>query len=75
MFRDGLSDGEIRSIDEIIGTVGVMIVGGFQEPAHGTSNTMLGLLSNPSQAKAVANSPETHSAEAGRASGYTDSSR
>ena len=64
MFRDGLPDGEIRKIDEIIGTVGVMIVGGFQEPAHGTANTMLGLLSNPGQAQAVANSPQTHSAEA-----------
>jgi cytochrome P450 len=64
MFRDGLPDGEIRKIDEIIGTVGVMIVGGFQEPAHGTANTMLGLLSNPGQAKAVAKDPQTHSAEA-----------
>ena len=51
MFRDGLEEGQIRSIDEIIGTVGVMIVGGFQEPAHGAANTMLGLLSDPAQAK------------------------
>jgi cytochrome P450 len=64
MFRDGLPDGEIRSIDEIIGTVGVMIVGGFQEPAHGTANTMLGLLSDPGQAEDVVASPEAHAAEA-----------
>ena len=56
MFRDGMTDG-IRSVDEVIGSIGVMIVGGFQEPAHGTANTILGLLSNIEQAKAVAADP------------------
>jgi aromatic O-demethylase, cytochrome P450 subunit len=35
-----------------------MIVGGFQEPAHGAANTMLGLLGDPGQAAAVAADPE-----------------
>lgn len=63
MLRDGVKEG-LRSIDEVIGTIGVMIVGGFQEPAHGTANTMLGLLSNMHQAKAVSADPAAHSVEA-----------
>jgi cytochrome P450 len=63
MFRDGRTEG-IRSIDEVIGTIGLMIVGGFQEPAHGTANTMLGLLSNTEQAAAVVADPAALSAEA-----------
>lgn len=57
MFRHGMPEGEIRSIEDIIGTLGALILGGFQEPAHATSNTMLGLLSRPEQAAAVAADP------------------
>ena len=35
MFTHGMPGGEIRSIEEVIGNVATMIVGGFQEPAHG----------------------------------------
>jgi cytochrome P450 len=42
MVHHGLPDGEVRSVDEIVGTVGTMIVGGFQEPAHGAANALLG---------------------------------
>jgi len=35
-----MPEGTTRSIDEIIGDVGVMIVGGFQEPAHGAANSL-----------------------------------
>ena len=63
MFRDGMSDG-IRCVDDVLGSIGVMIVGGFQEPAHGTANTVLGLLSDIEQARAVAADPGTLAPEA-----------
>jgi cytochrome P450 len=57
MLRDGMPDGQIRSIDDVIGTLGVMIVGGIQEPAHATANALLGLFSRPEQAARVAAEP------------------
>jgi cytochrome P450 len=57
MVHHGLPEGQVRSVDEILGTVGTMIVGGFQEPAHAAANTMLGLLGRPEQAAAVAADP------------------
>jgi cytochrome P450 len=64
MFLDGMPAGQLRSIDEIIGTVGVMIVGGFQEPAHGAANALLGLLGRPEQAARVAAAPGEWAARA-----------
>ncbi|HEX5251653.1 MAG TPA: cytochrome P450 [Gaiellales bacterium] len=49
--------GLVYALDEIVGTVGTMIVGGFQEPAHGAANALLGLLGRPEQAAAVAADP------------------
>jgi len=57
MFTHGMLDGEVRSVEEVIGNVGLMIVGGFQEPAHGTANALYGLLGRPEQAAAVAAEP------------------
>ena len=57
MIHHGMPAGQVRSVEEIMGTVGTMIVGGFQEPAHGAANTMLGLLRSPEQAAAVAADP------------------
>jgi aromatic O-demethylase, cytochrome P450 subunit len=57
MVHHGLPDGQVRPVDDIVGTVGTMIVGGFQEPAHGAANAMLGLLGRPEQAAAVAADP------------------
>lgn len=57
MIHHGMPDGQVRSADEIAGTVGTMIVGGFQEPAHGAANALLGLLGRPEQAAAVAADP------------------
>lgn len=57
MIHHGLPGGQARSVDEIVGTVGTMIVGGFQEPAHGAANALLGLLGRPEQAAAVAADP------------------
>jgi cytochrome P450 len=57
LVHDGMPPGEVRSIADIAPTVGVLIVGGFQEPAHLISNTLLGLLGQPDQARRVASDP------------------
>jgi cytochrome P450 len=63
VFGHGMPDGEIRTIDEVLGTIGLTIVGGFQEPAHGTANALLGLLGRPDQTAAVAADPPGLSAK------------
>jgi aromatic O-demethylase, cytochrome P450 subunit len=64
MLLDGMPEGTTRDLDEIIPTLCTMIVGGFQEPAHGTSNTVLGLLGRPDQASALVGDPRGNSARA-----------
>jgi cytochrome P450 len=64
LLHDGLSDGETRGIDQMIGSIGVLIVGGFQEPAHGIANTLVGLLGRPEQAARVAQDPTAWSTRA-----------
>jgi cytochrome P450 len=61
MLHDGMPGGRVRSIDELIGTVGLMIVGGIQEPAHAAANAMLGLLGRPAQAARVVAEPSAWS--------------
>lgn len=46
LFHTGCEPGQVRSIDAVIGTVAVLIVGGFQEPGHGIAATLLGVLPN-----------------------------
>jgi cytochrome P450 len=53
-----------RPVEALLPDLGVMIVGGLQEPAHGTANTMLGLLGDPAQAHAVADDPHRWSGRA-----------
>src|SRR5262249_44230829 len=57
LLHHGMPDGTIRDIGEIIGDVGVMIVGGFQEPAHGAANSLHGLFTRPGQAARAAADP------------------
>jgi cytochrome P450 len=57
MIRDGMPEGRTRDVEDLIGTVGVMIVGGIQEPAHAAANTLLGLFTRPEQAARVAADP------------------
>ena len=64
LLHDGMPAGTTRSLDEIIGDTGVMIVGGFQEPAHGAANTLYGLFSRPDQAARFAADPAAWSAAA-----------
>ena len=59
-----MPDGTTRSIDEIIGDIGVMIVGGFQEPAHGAANSLHGLFTRPEQAARLRADPSAWSAAA-----------
>jgi aromatic O-demethylase, cytochrome P450 subunit len=63
MLHDGMPEGQARSPDELIGTVGLMIVGGIQEPAHAAANALLGLLGRPEQAARVTSDPATWSAK------------
>jgi cytochrome P450 len=64
LLHDGMPAGTTRSLDQIIGDTGVMIVGGFQEPAHGAANTLHGLFSRPDQAARLAADPAAWSAAA-----------
>jgi Cytochrome P450 len=59
-----MPDGTTRGIDEIIGDIGVMIVGGFQEPAHGAANSLHGLFTRPEQAARLRADPSAWSAAA-----------
>lgn len=61
MLHDGMPAGTTRTVDDLIGSVGVLVVGGFQEPAHGVANTLLGLLGRPEQAARVAAAPDAWS--------------
>jgi aromatic O-demethylase, cytochrome P450 subunit len=64
MLHDGMPAGRTRGVDDLIGSFGVLIVGGFQEPAHGIANTLLGLLGRPEQAERLAQDPARWSARA-----------
>jgi aromatic O-demethylase, cytochrome P450 subunit len=57
LLTHGRPPGQPRPIDDVIATVGVIIVGGFQEPAHGTANAFYGLLGQSGQADLVAAEP------------------
>ena len=46
LYHGGLESGQVRSTDDVIGTVAVLIVGGFQEPGHAIAATLLGVLPN-----------------------------
>jgi cytochrome P450 len=64
LLHDGMPGGTTRGLDEIIGDVGVMIVGGFQEPAHGAANSLYGLFTRPDQAARLRADPSAWSAAA-----------
>ena len=57
LFHDGMPEGQRRSLSDVLPTVGVLIVGGFQEPAHAISNAVLGLFTRPEQTARVAGEP------------------
>jgi len=57
LLHDGMPAGQVRPLEQILPTIGVLIVGGFQEPAHLISSTLYGLLSQPAQAQLVIGDP------------------
>lgn len=59
VVHGGMPAGKVRSFDEIMPTMRVILLGGLQEPGHGAANATLGLLQNPDQAVAVAADPAT----------------
>lgn len=61
LLHDGMPEGQLRPIDEMLPTVGVLIVGGFQEPAHLIASTLYALLTHPEQAQLVLDDPVTWS--------------
>jgi cytochrome P450 len=64
LIHDGMPGETTRGLDEVIGDMGVMIVGGFQEPAHGAANSLSGLFTRPDQAARLRADPRAWSAAA-----------
>jgi cytochrome P450 len=64
VVRGGLPEGEVRSLEEILPTMKVIILGGLQEPGHAAANACAGLLLNPDQAATVAADPQRHALRA-----------
>lgn len=60
MIHSGLGDGPPRTFDDLIGTIRVIILGGFQEPGHGAAASLLGVLGHPEQLQAVLDDPQTY---------------
>lgn len=57
LLHDGMPEGQVRSVDDVLPTVGVLIVGGFQEPAHLIASTAYALLRDPDQLRQVLDDP------------------
>lgn len=58
LLHTATPDGTPRELAEIVGTVRVIILGGFQEPGHAAAASLLGLLANPDQSRAVYADPK-----------------
>ena len=59
MLHNGMPPGQTRSRESIIPTLLVIIVGGAQEPGHGTSMLFHGLFQNPDQLEDLKGDVET----------------
>ena len=58
MLHDGMPEGEVRTIDFVLPTLKVLLLGGMQEPGHGAGSIMAGLLQNPDQFAEVKGDPD-----------------
>ncbi|MFJ4224276.1 cytochrome P450 [Microbacterium sp. NPDC089695] len=59
MLHGGIAPGgEPRRYEDVIGSIRVIILGGFQEPGNAVANTFLGLFSRPEQLSELAADPE-----------------
>lgn len=64
MVHTGRPDGKPRSFEEVVATIRVIILGGFQEPGNAVANTFHGLLNRPDQLAKLAAEPEKYAAPA-----------
>lgn len=53
-----LTVGRLRTIEEVLPSLKVIILGGMQEPGHGAGSCLLGLLSDPQQLSLLRDEPE-----------------
>ena len=53
MLHNGMPEGACRSRDLVLPSLKVILLGGMQEPGHGSGSTMMGLLENPEQLQAL----------------------
>lgn len=53
-----LTVGRLRTIEEVMPSLKVIILGGMQEPGHGAGSCLVGLLTNPDQLALVRREPE-----------------
>lgn len=58
MLTSGCPVGEARTIDDVLPSLKVIILGGMQEPGHGAGSCLYGLLSNPDQWELLQAEPE-----------------
>ena len=58
VMHGGMPEGKVRSFEEIMPTMRVIILGGLQEPGHAAANACAGLLLDPEQAQVVAADPK-----------------
>ena len=67
MLHVGLGDGQgPRTFDEVMPSIRVIILGGFQEPGHSVATTFWGLLNEPEQLAELAANPSEFAAAAMR---------
>jgi cytochrome P450 len=64
VMHGGMPEGKVRSIEEIMPTMKVIILGGLQEPGHAAANAAAGLLLDPEQTQAMAADPKEHALRA-----------
>jgi len=53
MLHHGMPEGVCRQRDLVMPSLKVILLGGMQEPGHGAGSTMMGLLENPEQLRAL----------------------
>mgnify|MGYP006276031665 CR=1 FL=1 len=59
MIHDGLVGDRPRGFDELVSSLRVIILGGFQEPGHGAANSLYGLLADEEQLALALADPAT----------------
>ncbi len=58
MLATGRPEGEPRTVEEVMPSLKVIILGGMQEPGHGAGSCLVGLLTNPDQLELLRAEPD-----------------